>query len=168
MKSEYLITFDAQEKLCTTVEKFRSLLVAHSSISFSKKEQSFSYNGVIFPYILAQGTLTDNSIYYDLTIECTDENQHEDYKSLLKEIRKVCTKTSGRNIIILHDGVGEEYCQKGYPIIYRTENLMRKREFNFEVQFPIKNQAAFRSSSKTTCGCLNPKHLRGLKFSRFS
>ncbi|WP_244077680.1 hypothetical protein, partial [Aeromonas caviae] len=35
------------------------------------------------------------------------------------------------------------------------------REFNFEVQFPIKNQAAFRSSSKTTCGCLNPKHLRG-------
>ncbi|WP_429215339.1 hypothetical protein, partial [Aeromonas veronii] len=25
------------------------------------------------------------------------------------------------------------------------------REFNFEVQFPIKNQAAFRSSSKTTC-----------------
>ncbi|WP_421325910.1 hypothetical protein, partial [Aeromonas veronii] len=26
------------------------------------------------------------------------------------------------------------------------------REFNFEVQFPIKNQAAFRSSSKTTCG----------------
>ncbi|MGS3186420.1 hypothetical protein ACB288_22300, partial [Aeromonas taiwanensis] len=40
------------------------------------------------------------------------------------------------------------------------------REFNFEVQFPIKNQAAFRSSSKTTCGCLNPKHLRGLKFSR--
>ncbi|MFB0600493.1 hypothetical protein ACETWI_20430, partial [Aeromonas hydrophila] len=28
----------------------------------------------------------------------------------------------------------------------------RIREFNFEVQFPIKNQAAFRSSSKTTCG----------------
>ncbi|MGU5718016.1 hypothetical protein, partial [Aeromonas taiwanensis] len=26
-----------------------------------------------------------------------------------------------------------------------------RREFNFEVQFPIKNQAAFRSSSKTTC-----------------
>ncbi|MDM5121866.1 HEPN domain-containing protein [Aeromonas rivipollensis] len=126
MKSEYLITFDVQENLCTTVEKFRSLLVAHSSISFSKKEQSFSYNGIIFPYILAQGTLTDNSIYYDLTIECSDESQHEDYKSLLKEIRKVCTKTSGRNIIILHDGVGEEYCQKGYPIVYRTENLMRK------------------------------------------
>ncbi|WP_244081944.1 hypothetical protein, partial [Aeromonas caviae] len=39
---------------------------------------------------------------------------------------------------------------------------LQTREFNFEVQFPIKNQAAFRSSSKTTCGCLNPKHLRGL------
>ncbi|WP_429212637.1 hypothetical protein, partial [Aeromonas veronii] len=30
-------------------------------------------------------------------------------------------------------------------------NLVASREFNFEVQFPIKNQAAFRSSSKTTC-----------------
>ncbi|MGU5633917.1 NYN domain-containing protein, partial [Aeromonas caviae] len=28
--------------------------------------------------------------------------------------------------------------------------LQQYREFNFEVQFPIKNQAAFRSSSKTT------------------
>ncbi|MFM4671458.1 hypothetical protein ACEUEG_20860, partial [Aeromonas media] len=59
--------------------------------------------------------------------------------------------------------------------IWRSDNLLvarnnwfAEREFNFEVQFPIKNQAAFRSSSKTTCGCLNPKHLRGLKFSRFS
>ncbi|WP_223954264.1 hypothetical protein, partial [Aeromonas caviae] len=42
-----------------------------------------------------------------------------------------------------------------------TSAQQRQREFNFEVQFPIKNQAAFRSSSKTTCGCLNPKHLRG-------
>jgi len=33
--------------------------------------------------------------------------------------------------------------------------MVWNREFNFEVQFPIKNQAAFRSSSKTTCGCLN-------------
>ncbi|MDM5104079.1 hypothetical protein, partial [Aeromonas salmonicida] len=49
-----------------------------------------------------------------------------------------------------------------------TQPIIGIREFNFEVQFPIKNQAAFRSSSKTTCGCLNPKHLRGLKFSRFS
>ncbi|WP_244056094.1 hypothetical protein, partial [Aeromonas caviae] len=57
-------------------------------------------------------------------------------------------------------------------IFYHNETVKRffimtshqlSREFNFEVQFPIKNQAAFRSSSKTTCGCLNPKHLRGLK-----
>ncbi|MFM4985576.1 hypothetical protein ACEUB5_18030, partial [Aeromonas veronii] len=55
---------------------------------------------------------------------------------------------------------------KGFITGKRYSNSYR--EFNFEVQFPIKNQAAFRSSSKTTCGCLNPKHLRGLKFSRFS
>ncbi|WP_429147170.1 hypothetical protein, partial [Aeromonas rivipollensis] len=32
-----------------------------------------------------------------------------------------------------------------------NSRLKIRREFNFEVQFPIKNQAAFRSSSKTTC-----------------
>ncbi|MGL6392466.1 hypothetical protein ACSZND_24165, partial [Aeromonas hydrophila] len=42
--------------------------------------------------------------------------------------------------------------------LYTGDKVQGVREFNFEVQFPIKNQAAFRSSSKTTCGCLNPKH----------
>ncbi|WP_218972484.1 hypothetical protein, partial [Aeromonas media] len=56
--------------------------------------------------------------------------------------------------------------EHGWPLLALMN--LSTREFNFEVQFPIKNQAAFRSSSKTTCGCLNPKHLRGLKFSRFS
>ncbi len=55
-----------------------------------------------------------------------------------------------------------------FPLVNASLRAYGNREFNFEVQFPIKNQAAFRSSSKTTCGCLNPKHLRGLKFSRFS
>ncbi|MGU5636736.1 EscU/YscU/HrcU family type III secretion system export apparatus switch protein, partial [Aeromonas veronii] len=43
---------------------------------------------------------------------------------------------------------------KGLGRMFSKNSLMEllKREFNFEVQFPIKNQAAFRSSSKTTCG----------------
>ncbi|WP_429102254.1 hypothetical protein, partial [Aeromonas rivipollensis] len=34
--------------------------------------------------------------------------------------------------------------------IWPITDAQGRREFNFEVQFPIKNQAAFRSSSKTT------------------
>lgn len=124
MKSEYLITFDSKDGICTSVEKFKSLLSAHTSISFVKKEISFA--GKNFPYQLAQGTLTDGSLYYDMTLESLDISEHEAYKDLLKEVRRICTKISGRNIIVLHDGVGEEYCQQGYPIIYKTENLMRK------------------------------------------
>lgn len=125
MKTEYLITFDAKDGLCTSVEKFKSLLAAHASISFGKKDK-LSYNNKDFSYQLAQGTLTDGSLYYDLTLEVTDSADQETYKDLLKEVRRICTKTSGRNIIVLHDGVGEEYCRQGYPTIYKTENLMRK------------------------------------------
>ena len=125
MKSEYLITFDSKDELCTSVEKFKSLLAAHASISFGKKDK-VSFSGKDFSYQLAQGKLTDGSLYYDLTLESTEPADQETYKGLLKVVRKICTMTSGRNIIILHDGVGEEYCQQGYPTIYKTENLMRK------------------------------------------
>lgn len=125
MKNEYLITFDSNDEICTSVDKFKSLLAAHASIAFSKKE-TISFNDHDFSYQLAQGILTDGSIYYDLTLESTDIIEPEVYKNLLKEVRRICTKISGRNIIVLHDGVGETYCQKGYPIIFKTENLMRK------------------------------------------
>lgn len=125
MQTEYLITFDSKDDICTSVDKFKSLLSAHTSMSFGKKEK-LSYNGNDFTYKLAQGTLTDSSIYYDLTIEDTDTTDQESYKEMLKEVRRICSKISGRNIIILHDGIGEFYCQAGYPTIYKTENLMRK------------------------------------------
>lgn len=125
MKSEYLITFDSKDDICTSVEKFKNLLAAHTSISFGKKEK-LSYGGNDFAYKLAQGTLTDSSIYYDLTIESTDVADQEAFKDMLKEVRRICSKISGRNIIVLHDGIGESYCYMGYPIIYKTENLMRK------------------------------------------
>lgn len=125
MKSEYLITFDSKDGLCTSVEKFKSLLAAHTSISFGKKDK-VSFSGKDFSYQLAQGNLTDGSLYYDLTLESTDQADQETYKDLLREVRRICTKTSGRQIIVLHDGVGEDYCQQGYPTLYKTENLMRK------------------------------------------
>lgn len=125
MKSEYLITFDSKDGICKSVDKFKSLLSTHESISFTKKDK-ISYLDKEHIYQLAQGTLTDGSIYYDLTIECSERSELEAFKEFLREIRGICTKLSGRNIIILHDGIGEEYCQSGYPTIYKTENLMRK------------------------------------------
>lgn len=125
MKSEYLITFDAKDSICTSVDKFKSLLAAHTSIAFGKKDK-VCFDGHDFSYTLAQGTLTDGSVYYDLTIENTEPTEQDSYKELLRELRRICTRISGRNILVLHDGVGEEYCQKGYPIIFKTENLMRK------------------------------------------
>lgn len=125
MKSEYLITFDSKEGICTSVDKFKNLLATHESITFNKKEK-IEFREKNFPYTIARGNLTDGSSYYDLTIEESDPSDRDIYTDLLREVRRICAKISGRNIITLHDGLGEDYCYLGYPIIYRTENLMRK------------------------------------------
>jgi hypothetical protein len=125
MKTEYLITFDSKDCICASVDKFKSLLTTHSSISFNSKSL-IKFNEKEFQYQLALGTLTDGSIYYDLTLENNEEQSSQEYSELLREIRKICAKISNRNIIVLHDGVGEKYCELGYPLIYKTENLMRK------------------------------------------
>lgn len=125
MKTEYLITFDSKDHICANVDKFKSLLTSHSSISFSTKT-TLTFDSGEFQYQLALGNLTDGSIYYDLTVENENEDLLEKYTEFLKEIRKICTKISGRNIIVLRDGIGEHFCNLGYPVIYTTENLMRK------------------------------------------
>ncbi len=124
MKSEYLVTFDSNDRFCANVSDFKSLLSTHESISFVRDK--IAYLDKNYTYQLAQGTLTDGSIYYDLTIECPERPEIEKFSEFLREIRGICAKLSGRKIIILHDGIGEYYCQSGYPIIYKTENLMRK------------------------------------------
>lgn len=127
MKTEYLITFDSDDSVCADVSAFKSFLSSHNEISFGKGDK-ISHSGNVYVYKLARGTLTDSSIYYDLTIETEkkDDDGINAFKAFLKDVRTLCTKLSGRDIIILHDGIGEEYCMQGYPKVYKTENLMRK------------------------------------------
>jgi hypothetical protein len=124
MKTEYLITFDSKENICVELDQFKHLLMTNPSISFSAK--TISYSKKPFPFSIAKGTLSDESIYYDVTISCDDDSLLIMYVGLLKDIRKICTKSSGRNIIVLNDGIGEKYSILAYPIIYALENSMRK------------------------------------------
>ena len=125
MKTEYLITFDGQDGMCSDIEKFKSMLMSHSRIGFGKGS-IIKIDGRDLNYVLATGKMSDGSIYYDFTLECTNDDFLDLYGDLLKEIRKVCGKFNGRGAIVLMDGIGEKYCQLGYPIVYKTENLMRK------------------------------------------
>ena len=124
MKTEYLITFELNSRLCTDVKKFKALLSSHKDITF--KDNNLIFEKISFPTIIAEGVLPDSSIYYDITIECNNKEYIDIFSKLLREIRIICQNISRRNIIILHDGVGEEYCHQGYPIIFKTETLMRK------------------------------------------
>jgi hypothetical protein len=125
MKTEYLITFDAKDQICTNVEKLKGLLSSHVDISFPRSN-TIAFGHKEFSYQLAQGVLNDGSFYYDLTFECSEPANSEFFAGLLREVRKICTNSSRRNVIILHDGIGEGHCLEGYPIIYRTESIMRK------------------------------------------
>ena len=125
MKTEYLITFDSKDNICTNVEKLKGLLSSHDDISFPKSN-TIAFGDKEFIYQLAQGVLTDGSFYYDLTFESSEPANSESFSELLREVRKICTNSSRRNVIILHDGMGETNCLEGYPIIYRTECIMRK------------------------------------------
>jgi len=132
MKTEYLITFEAGDMLCVDVERFKHLLMAHPSITFGSKN-SIIFKGYDYYYLLAFGILPDGSLYYDLTIDCPDDGNEVVYADLLKEIRRICGKINGRGTVVLLDGIGEKYCQLSYPIVYKTENLMRKLISKFMV-----------------------------------
>lgn len=125
MKTEYLITFDSSDEICVDVEGFKTLLTAHKSITFNEKP-AITYRDAEFPYSIASGQLPDGSVYYDLTLECIDISKSTDFSDLLRDIRKLCNKSSSRQVIVLFDGIGGLYCEKGYPVIYKTENLLRK------------------------------------------
>jgi hypothetical protein len=125
MKTEYLITFDSKDNICTNVEKLKGLLSSHDDIGFPKPN-TISFGQKEFSYQLAHGKLNDGSFYYDLTFECSEDDNSESFAGLLREVRKICANSSGRTVIILHDGIGESHCLVGYPIIYRTECIMRK------------------------------------------
>ena len=150
MKTEYLITFELNSGLCTSIDKFKTLLSSHQHITFKKdklsKKDKLLFQNTEFPIIVADGILPDDSIYYDLTIECvgTDQNEIDKFSKLLKEIRTICQNVSNRSIITLQDGVGEVYCHLGYPIIFKTETLMRKLISKFmaiSVGYDWKNSA---------------------------
>lgn len=129
MQTEYLITFEAEKKVCTSTDAFKKLLGTHEEIKVESK--TLSYKNKKFNYKLANGTLSDNSIYYDLSIDIIDFNDEAEYSELLKEIRVICNKLSGRHIIELQNAISEYYCKKGYEKIFSLETLMRKLIYKF-------------------------------------
>ncbi|MFM4937372.1 hypothetical protein ACET94_21095, partial [Aeromonas veronii] len=64
------------------------------------------------------------------------------------ELVRFLAKDYQVEIIAPRDQYSEKLRKLGFVV--HDIKMASSREFNFEVQFPIKNQAAFRSSSKTT------------------
>jgi uncharacterized protein YutE (UPF0331/DUF86 family) len=125
MLTEYLITFNSKDAQCVDVDQLKNLLRSHSDIKFEKPDV-INYKSKLFKILIGTGKLPDESVYYDLTLECCDNGDIETFNEFLRALRAICIRNSGREVVVLNDGIGEFYCQLSYPVIYKIENSMRK------------------------------------------
>lgn len=131
MKTEYQIVVDTKNGLCESVESFKSLLNINSKISLS--ESTIEFDELYFAYNLELKKLhSQNQNIFHLEISIDNNNSYDSYTKLLKLIREILNKVS-LSINILWDDLSIKFSEEAYPLIHKTENLLRKLITKFMV-----------------------------------
>lgn len=124
-KVEYLITVDQKDVFCNSVASFNNLLRSLDGLAISG--DSIEFGSLKVGYEIQTGEISsDKQRFFHLKLSCPLEKQLDDFDNLLRSIRVVLSKASGKPVQILWDGVSFFYAQKAYPLIYEIENIMRK------------------------------------------
>lgn len=122
---EYLITVDQKDAFCTTTAAFKNLLKTVDGVSISKAELTFK--SLVLGYELQTGeVLNDKQRYFHVKLTLQKESDLPHFEILLKSIRSLLHKASGKPAQTLWDGVSLHYAQLAYPLIHDLENTMRK------------------------------------------
>lgn len=131
MRTEYQIVVDTKNGLCESIESFKSLLNINSKISLS--ESIIEFNDSLFEYSLELKKLeSQNQNIFNLEISIDNDNSFDSYTKLLRLIREILNKISV-SINILWDDLSIKYSKEAYPLIHKTENLLRKLITKFMV-----------------------------------
>jgi len=125
-KVEYLITVDQKYPFCSSVAAFNNLLRTIDDITVTNS--SIEYKSLKVNYELQMGAIeADKQKYFHIKITSTSYLQaEEEIDTLLRSIRTILSKASGKAVQILWDDIGFYYAQKSYPLIFEVENIMRK------------------------------------------
>lgn len=130
MKTEYLVSVNNKENICTSKQAFDNFLMANKDIQIINEK--IKYKDFLYSYTNQENRIENTDVtYYHITIGL-EKNEGEisqgdidNYELLLRDIRTILLKITSE-IEILWDDVSFYYSRKSYPLIYQIENLMRK------------------------------------------
>jgi hypothetical protein len=122
---EYLITVDQKDAFCRTVGAFNHLLKTIDGLSVNKTD--IQYESIRIGYELQTGeVLSDKQRYFHLKLSVPTEAELPRFEQVLKSVRSLLHKASGKPAQTLWDGISLHYAQRAYPLIHELENTMRK------------------------------------------
>ncbi|GAB3399687.1 HEPN domain-containing protein [Massilia agilis] len=125
MNVEYLVLIDSSELYCQSVESLNSSIQGYDQIKVGGTELKFS--GCKFKYDVAfRNVEGGNQRYFHIKLGLDRDSDEQKFRDLLKLLRTILTKISGRPPEILWDEMGSRLCERAYPKLHRTENLLRK------------------------------------------
>jgi hypothetical protein len=125
LKVEYLILIDSEEPFCQSISSLNSLIQAYDQVSIESDKILFS--DCSFGYEVAFDNIgKGHQRYFHLKLTCEIDSESEKFRELLKLLRTILSKISGRPPEILLDEMASDFCNKAYPKIHYTENLLRK------------------------------------------
>jgi hypothetical protein len=123
-KVEYLVLLDKAKSTCNTANALRNLLQSNSNISINKSK--IKHDDYETSFSIKLGKNKDSShIFFNISVECDQEDDIEKFSILLKAIRSSISLITS-NQYVIGDDLSQYYAEKGYPIIFKIENLMRK------------------------------------------
>lgn len=129
MRTEYLMPIDKKDSLITTVEAFSHCLMADKDIKI--KDGYILFESDKFKFDLKKIDTNEGKVdFYHLIIsteKTTDVESKlvQNYIALLKRIKRILLKYV-ENIEVLWDDVSFSCSMEAYPLVYKTENILRQ------------------------------------------
>ena len=148
---EYLVTIDQKDSFCASVAAFNNLIRSIDGISLSKSLLHFK--DLSFEYEVQTGEISsDKQRFFHVKLTSPDAANYDVFETLLKSVRTVLTKASGRPVQTLWDDLSFQYARSAYPLIYELENLLRKLITKFMLRPSTKLLAGNRFGATSSLG----------------
>jgi hypothetical protein len=124
-KVEYLTIINSKEDFCKSTGSFNSFLQSYDNIKINGSKIEFA--GVSFVYDIQYGDIVENvQRYFHVKFLCEESKNVDKFKAMLRAVRTLLTKASGKPPEVLWDDISCELASRAYPIVHELENLMRK------------------------------------------
>jgi hypothetical protein len=135
VKTEFLILIPEAERFCSSKLSYEKFLSLHEKISIQGKKITItdSANNKFTADLQIETGKVKSGIerYFDVTLEIADDTPESDLKSFTELSQLIKSYSSriapGETVInTVWDDIGRQWAEKSYPLINKTENMMRK------------------------------------------